>query len=54
MDRKDGTYVVNFQPLKSGRYKLDVHLLAHKNAIVKVHGSPLEATLILSHAGKIN
>eukprot|EP00026_Physarum_polycephalum_P003165 Phypoly_transcript_03175.p1 GENE.Phypoly_transcript_03175~~Phypoly_transcript_03175.p1 ORF type:complete len:843 (+),score=112.98 Phypoly_transcript_03175:152-2530(+) len=46
-DNKDGTYRANFTPTKSGRYRLDLHLMAKRNAAVRVHGSPLEVTLVL-------
>lgn len=50
-DNNNGTYRANFTPTKSGRYKFDLNLVAKKNFFIRVHGSPLEVTLITNQQG---
>jgi hypothetical protein len=47
-DNNNGTYRASFCPTKSGRYRLDLNLVTSRKASLRVHGSPLEVTLVMS------
>lgn len=54
VDGKDGTYRATFKPTKSGRYCFDLGLVAKRNNCVRIRGSPMEISVILSTDGKYN